>query len=121
MALQVNLTDPVCRLGSRRARTGQPATRHLHHFAGVYHTEHGKLLSGCAGKWTGERGRPWTTSRCPQEVAEGASEAESGKAGHTGPMPPGEGPSPWECGRMRELHAHAPADEAKKRSSATLA
>ena len=33
MAIQVNLPSPVCRLGSRRARTGQPGTRHLHHAA----------------------------------------------------------------------------------------
>jgi hypothetical protein len=31
MAIQVNLTYPVCRLGSRKERMGQPETRHLHH------------------------------------------------------------------------------------------
>ena len=33
MAIQVNLPSPVCRLGSRKERMGQPDTRHLHHSA----------------------------------------------------------------------------------------
>ena len=31
MAVQVNLSYPVCRLGSRKERMGPPATRHLLH------------------------------------------------------------------------------------------
>ena len=113
-ALQGNLPSPVGRLGSRRERTGQPATRPLHHAACVFHTAHGKLLSGGSGRWTGGRGRPRTTSRCLRGVADGAVEAEDGHAVHTGMSPHGAGPSPWECWRMRSYHAKAQAEEASQ-------
>jgi hypothetical protein len=45
-ALQVNLTYPGGRLGSRRARKGQPVTRHLTHSVCVFYTEHGRLREG---------------------------------------------------------------------------
>ena len=62
MAIQGNLPSPVWRLGSRSERTGQPATRHLHHAAGVFPAEHGKLSQECQGQWTGGKGRPRTKS-----------------------------------------------------------
>ena len=70
-AIQVNLIYPVCRLGSRRERTGQPATRHLTHALCVFHDEHGKLPAGCEGEWEGGKGDPNETPM-PQEVAERA-------------------------------------------------
>ena len=56
LAIQVNLTDPVCRLGSRRARLGPPVTRHLPHAVCVIHTEHGRLCEGWQGAWEGGKG-----------------------------------------------------------------
>ena len=70
-ALQVNLLSPGGRLGSRRARMGQPVTRHLHHAVGVCHDEHGKLPEGCEGEWDGGKGDPNETPM-PQDVADGA-------------------------------------------------
>src|SRR5438034_5223461 len=117
-ALQGNLTDPVGRLGSRRARTGPPATRHLPPSGCVFHAEHGKLRAGCEGRWTGGRGRPRTTSRCLSAVADGAEESEDGNAVHTGNTPHGEGPSPVEVRRTKRSRrtkdpAHAQAVHAR--------
>ena len=58
LAIQVNLTYPVCRLGSRRARMGPPVTRHLPHSVCVIHTEHGRLCEGCQGEWEVGKGDP---------------------------------------------------------------
>ena len=91
MAIQGNLTSPVCCLGSRRARTGQPVTRHLTHAMCVFHDEHGKLPAGCQGEWEGGKGDPNDTPM-PQEVAERASESEDGKAVYTRMRTDGEGP-----------------------------
>ena len=71
-AIPVNLSYPVCRLGSRRERTGQPGTRHLPHSACVFHAAHGKFSKECEGEWTGRKGRPWMKLRCPWKVADGA-------------------------------------------------
>ena len=59
MAIQGNLTSPVCRRGSRRARMGPPVTRHLQHSVCVCHNEHGRLLEG----WEGGKGDPNETPR----------------------------------------------------------
>jgi len=72
MAIQGNLSSPGGRLGSRRARMGQPVTRHLPHAVCVCHDEHGKLPEGGEGEWEGGKGDPNDTPR-PQEVADGAS------------------------------------------------
>jgi len=48
---RVNLTYPVSPRGSRKARTGQWATRHLQHCAWVLHDEHGRACKGCQGGW----------------------------------------------------------------------
>jgi len=93
-AIPVNLPSPVCRLGSRRARTGPRATRPLSHAACVCHTAPGKLSQACEGEWTGRRGRAWMKPRGPWKVADGASESEDGNAVHPGKMPLGAGPSP---------------------------
>ena len=95
MALQVNLTYPVCGLGSRSARTGPPATRHLPPSMCVFHDEHGKLSEGCEGEWAGGKGDPNETPR-PQAVAERASESEDGTAVYTRMRTDGEGPEPLE-------------------------
>ena len=58
LAIQVNLTYPVCRLGSRRARMGPPVTRHLPHSVCGIHTEHGRLCEGCQGEWEVGKGDP---------------------------------------------------------------
>ena len=62
-ALQGTLTYPVGVLGSRRARMGPPATRHLHHAVCVFSTEHGRLREGCEGEWDVGKGDPNETSR----------------------------------------------------------
>ena len=62
-ALQVNLAYPGGRLGSRRARKGQPVTRHLTHAVCVFYTEHGRLRKGCQGAWEGGKGDPNETPR----------------------------------------------------------
>jgi len=71
MAIQVNLTYPVCRLGSRRARMGQPVTRHLHHSVCVFHNEHGRLLEGWEGEWEVGKGDPNETPMPSRRVGWG--------------------------------------------------
>ena len=105
LAIQGNLPSPVCGLGSRTARTGQPAPRHLHHGVGVFHAAHGQLLSGCSGRWTGGRGRPRTTSRGLRGVADGAEESEDGHAVPPGRCPPAKAPRLWKDGGQRGVGA----------------
>ena len=71
MAIQVNLPSPVCRLGSRRERMGQPGTRHLHHSVCVIHTQHGRLLEGWEGEGEGGKGDPNETPRPSRRVGWG--------------------------------------------------
>jgi len=52
----INLSYSMSTLGSRKERMGQQETRHLQHFVGVLHVEHGKLLQGWQGRWEGRKG-----------------------------------------------------------------
>ena len=70
-ALQVNLPSPGGRLGSRRARTGQPGTRHLTHAVCVFHTAHGRLREGGQGEWAVGKGDPNETPRPARRVGWG--------------------------------------------------
>jgi hypothetical protein len=70
-ALQVNLTYPGGRLGSRRARKGQPVTRHLTHSVCVFYTEHGRLREGWEGEWDVGKGDPNETPRPARRVGWG--------------------------------------------------
>ena len=71
MAIQGNLTSPVCRRGSRRARMGPPVTRHLQHSVCVCHNEYGRLLEGWEGEWEGGKGDPNETPRPSRRVGGG--------------------------------------------------
>src|SRR5215471_7588795 len=42
---------PLIILGSRKARKGRKATRHLPHLVGVLPCEHGRLPAGCEEQW----------------------------------------------------------------------
>src|SRR5215510_16049279 len=42
---------PLVILGSRKARKGRKATRHLPHLVGVLPCEHGRLPAGCQEQW----------------------------------------------------------------------
>ena len=66
LALQVNLPSPVGRLGSRKERTGQPATRHLQHSMCVFSTEHGRLPYGCQEQWGRSEGATAHESSMPE-------------------------------------------------------
>ena len=70
-ALQVNLTYPVGRLGSRKERMGPPVTRHLHHAVCVIHTEHGRLREGWQGEWEVGKGDPNETPMPSRRVGWG--------------------------------------------------
>ena len=50
-------------MGSRRARKGQPVTRHLPHAVCVFHAEHGRLREGCQGEWEVGKGDPNETPK----------------------------------------------------------
>ena len=67
------------------------------------------------------RGKRLTKARGQRGESDGAEESEHRQAVYTGNMPHGAGPEPWECWRMRELHANARADYAKKWASESLA
>src|SRR5215813_1701820 len=42
---------PLAILGSRKARKGRKATRHLPHLVGILPCEHGRLPEGCQEQW----------------------------------------------------------------------
>jgi hypothetical protein len=71
LAMQGNLTYPAWCLGSRRARMGPRATRHLSHAVCVIHAEHGRLRGGWEGEWEGGKGDPNDTPKPSRRVGWG--------------------------------------------------
>jgi hypothetical protein len=81
-ALQGNLSSPGGRLGSRRARQGQPGTRHLPQAVCVFHPEHGRLRQGGQGAWAGGKGAPHDTPRPGRRGGWGLGVCAWGSHGH---------------------------------------